>query len=420
MRSKAVRLYGADDLRLEEFELPEIKDDEILVKVVSDSICMSTYKLLKQGKAHKRCPDNVDTNPVIIGHEFAGEIVKVGDKWKSEFRPGEKFAQQPAINYMGRLDSPGYSYEFCGGASTYCIMPHEVMEMGCLLHYEGESFFDASLGEPMSCIIGGYHVMYHTNKRDYSHAMGVKPGGNVLVLGGCGPMGLGALQYSLTMEKKPALVAVTDADAGRIARAKELIPPETAASFGVKLIYADASADEGSAASLRALTDGRGYDDVFIYAPVKQLAELGDELLAFDGCMNFFAGPSNADFEAPINLYNCHYISTHIIGSTGGNIDDLKEALDLSASGRLRPAVMVSHICGIDAIADATARLPEIRAGKILSYTHIDLPLTAIDDFEERGKTDPLFFELHRSCAAHDGLWNAEAERILLRGPGGQ
>ena len=51
MKTRAVRMYGLDDLRLEEFELPEIKDDEILVKVMSDSICMSTYKLVKQGKS---------------------------------------------------------------------------------------------------------------------------------------------------------------------------------------------------------------------------------------------------------------------------------------------------------------------------------------------------------------------------------
>ena len=46
MKAKAVRLHGANDLRLDEFELPEIKDDEILVKVVSDSVCMSTYNVL--------------------------------------------------------------------------------------------------------------------------------------------------------------------------------------------------------------------------------------------------------------------------------------------------------------------------------------------------------------------------------------
>ena len=48
MKTKAVRMYGARDLRLEEFELPEMKEDEILVKVISDSICMLTYKLVEQ------------------------------------------------------------------------------------------------------------------------------------------------------------------------------------------------------------------------------------------------------------------------------------------------------------------------------------------------------------------------------------
>lgn len=44
MRTRAVRLYGVKDLRLEEFELPPIKEDEILAQVVSDGICMSSYK----------------------------------------------------------------------------------------------------------------------------------------------------------------------------------------------------------------------------------------------------------------------------------------------------------------------------------------------------------------------------------------
>jgi threonine dehydrogenase-like Zn-dependent dehydrogenase len=414
MKTKAVRLYGADDLRLEEFDLPEPKDDEILVKVISDSICMSTYKLLKQGKAHKRCPPDVDVNPIIIGHEFSGQIVKVGRAWEGEFKPGEKFAQQPALNYQGKLDSPGYSYRYCGGAATYCLMPHEVMELGCLLHFNGDSFFDASLGEPMSCIIGGYNIMYHTNKQNYEHSMGIKPGGNVLVLGGCGPMGLGALEYPLTLEKKPARVVVTDVDEGRIARAKALISPELAAKHGVELIYVNASGSEGSSEHLKALTGGHGYDDVFVYAPIKPLAELGDGLLAFDGCLNFFAGPSDSQFKALINLYNCHYTSTHILGSTGGNTDDLKEALKLSAEKKLRPAVMVSHICGLNAVAQTTALLPEIRAGKILSYTHVNLPLTALDDFEKLGLTSPLFKNLSQSINSYNGLWNAQAEAILL------
>ena len=414
MKTKAVRMYGADDLRLEEFELPPIKEDEILVKIVSDSICMSTYKLVKQGKKHKRAPQNMDTNPVIVGHECAGLIVEVGNKWKDQFRPGQKFSLQPALNYKGKLDSPGYSYEFCGGACTYCIMPNEVMELGCLLDYTGESFFEASLGEPMSCIIGGFHANYHTNKRNYDHAMGTKADGNILIMGGCGPMGLGAVSYGLQFENKPKKIVVTDISDERIARAKEVIPEESALERGIELCYVNTAVMADPVSELMAFTEGHGYDDVFVYVPVKEVAQMGDKLLAFDGCMNFFAGPSDSQFKAEINLYNCHYTSTHIMGTTGGNTDDLVEANQLSADGAIEAAVMVTHVGGIDSIAEATKNLPSIPGGKKLTYTQFDLPLTAIDDFEELGKTDPLFKKLSESCNAHKGLWNREAEKILF------
>ena len=94
MKAKAVRIHGANDLRLDEFELPEITDDEILVKVVSDSICMSTYKCATLGEAHKRVHDDVAGHPAIAGHEFAGDIVKVGKNHQDRFKPGMKFTIQ--------------------------------------------------------------------------------------------------------------------------------------------------------------------------------------------------------------------------------------------------------------------------------------------------------------------------------------
>ena len=415
MRTKGVRLYGACDIRLEEFELPEIRDDEILLRVMSDSICMSTYKLLVQGKAHKRCPPDVDTRPVIIGHEFAGDIVKVGKRWLGEFSPGEKFAQQPALNYKGSLASPGYSYPFFGGACTYCIAPPEAVELGCLLHYGGESYFGASLGEPMSCVVGGYRGNYHTRRGSHEHVMGVKEGGGVLILGGCGPMGLEAIEYPLAMERKPALIVVTDVSAERIARARRLIPESLAASRGVRLAYVNSGECADEFAELMALSGGRGYDDIFVFNAIRSLAELGDRLLGEDGCMNFFSGPTDKAFSANINLYNCHYSSTHIIGTTGGTADDLREAIRLAAGGNMRPAVMVTHVGGLDSIAETTKNLPNIPGGKKLTYTQFDMPLTAIEDFREKGRTDPLFARLADCCGAHGGLWNAEAERILFR-----
>lgn len=74
--------------------------------VISDSICMSSYKASIQGADHKRVPNDVSENPVIIGHEFCGEIVEVGKKWQNQFKPGDKFSIQPAINNEGSLAAP--------------------------------------------------------------------------------------------------------------------------------------------------------------------------------------------------------------------------------------------------------------------------------------------------------------------------
>ena len=106
MKTKALRMYGANDIRLEEFELPEITADEVLIRVVSDSVCASTYKAIKQGSAHKRVPDNIAQQPVIIGHEMCGEIVQVGDNVKNDWNVGQKVVIQPALKLANTFD-PG-------------------------------------------------------------------------------------------------------------------------------------------------------------------------------------------------------------------------------------------------------------------------------------------------------------------------
>jgi threonine dehydrogenase-like Zn-dependent dehydrogenase len=156
MKTKAVRIYGKKDLRLEEFELPSMKDNEILARIVSDSICMSSYKASIQGSDHTRIPKDIHNNPTILGHEFAGVILEVGKKWAHKFHKGQKFAIQPAMAHMGTLNAPGYSYRFIGGDATHVIIPDIVMEADCLLPYTGEAFFPASLSEPISCIIGAF------------------------------------------------------------------------------------------------------------------------------------------------------------------------------------------------------------------------------------------------------------------------
>ncbi|QNO14721.1 zinc-binding dehydrogenase [Alkalicella caledoniensis] len=413
MKTKAVRLYGASDLRLEELELPKIKDDEILVKVITDSICMSTYKAAILGENHKRVPNDVSENPIIVGHEFAGVIEEVGAKWQHQFKSGQKFAIQPALNYKGSMASPGYSYMYFGGNATYTVIPQEVMELGCLLPYEGEAFYDASLAEPMSCIIGAFHASYHTKPGKYEHEMGIVEGGKMALLAGCGPMGLGAIDYIIHCDRKPSLLVVTDIDEEKINRARSIFE-EDAKNCGVELIFVNTKGIENVHKQLLEYVDGVGYNDVFVYAPVQGLLEDADKILGKDGCLNFFAGPTDNEFSAKVNFYNVHYAATHLVGTSGGNTDDMKESLDMSAKGLINPAVMVTHIGGLNAVADTTLNLPDIPGGKKLIYSHIEMDLTGLDEFEEKGKEDPFFAELAKIVKKHKGLWSAEAERFLL------
>jgi threonine dehydrogenase-like Zn-dependent dehydrogenase len=414
MKTKAVRIYGKQDLRLEEFDLPKLKEDEILAQVISDSICMSSHKAALQGPEHKRVPDDIHINPTIIGHEFAGIILEVGKKWEHKFRAGQKFSIQPAMNHMGTLEAPGYSYRFIGGDATNIIIPAIVMEADCLLQYEGEAFYPASLSEPMSCIVGAFHASYHVPPGTYNHVMGIKEGGNMAILAGVGPMGLGAIDYALHQDRKPRLVVVTDIDDNRLARAACLFTPEHAEKEGIKLLYINTGKISEPARELRNLTGGKGYDDVFVFAPVKQVVEQGDSILAFDGCLNFFAGPTNPEFRAEFNFYNVHYSFTHIVGTSGGNTDDMRESLKLMEESRINPAVMITHIGGLDAVVDTTLNLPKIPGGKKLIYTNISMPLISLYGLEEKGKSDPFYARLHEIVANNDFIWNLEAEKYLL------
>jgi len=315
---------------------------------------------------------------------------------------------------MSGMAAPGYSFPYIGGDATYIVIPAVVMEEGCLLDYQGEAYYMGSLAEPMSCIVGTFHAMYHTRKDSYVHDMGIVEGGNMAILAGVGPMGLGAIDYAIHCDRRPSLLVVTDIDDARLKRASDLYTPEEAARNGVELHYVNTKDLDDPVEHLKSYTNGEGYNDVMVFAPVAPLFEQADQILGYDGCLNFFAGPTNPDLFARINIYDVHYASHHLVGTSGGNTEDMKESLDLMSQGVINPSAMITHVGGLDAVPDTTMRLPKIPGGKKLMYPNISMELTAIDDFGEKGKTDPVFARLAELVESHNGLWNAEAERYLL------
>lgn len=83
------------------------------------------------------------TNPIIIYHEFCGDILTVGKKWQHKFQPGQRYVIQANLQLPDRPDCPGYSFPWVGGEATHVVIPNEVMEQDCLLAYDGEPILKA-------------------------------------------------------------------------------------------------------------------------------------------------------------------------------------------------------------------------------------------------------------------------------------
>jgi len=207
---------------------------------------------------------------------------------------------------------------------------------------------------------------------------------------------------------------VTDINEARLKRASLIHTTDEAKKRGIELKYINTKDIENPEKHLISITGGKGYNDVFVFAPVKAVVEQGDKILTKDGCLNFFAGPTNPEFSALLNFYNVHYLSTHLVGISGGNTKDMIESLQMMEKGLINPAAMITHIGGLNSVVDTTLNLPKIPGGKKLIYTNIEMELIAISDFKRKGKNDPFFAQLARIIEKNNGLWSAEAEKYLL------
>lgn len=412
MKTTAVRIHGVRDLRMDTFELPEIREDEILARIVTDSLCLSTYKVAQKGSAHKKLPENLEENPVIMGHEFCGVIEKVGEKWKDKYQPGDKFVAQPNL---GRADtfSLGYSFPYVGGESTYSVIMNEAIEKGCLLPYKGDTFFEGAMAEPLSCVIAGFKANFHLRDRnDYDYVMGIREGGNMAIIGGTGPMGSLAIDLAVHGERRPGLLVVAGRNEEKLNRLRKLYPEEEAGKNGVRLVYYNTSGQEDFSPAMRQYTDGKGFGDVFVMVADEKVVNQSEKLLGWDGCLNFFAGPIDAGFTAPVNFYNIHYNATHYVGTSGSNTQDMIDAVKLIENKTVSVGKIATHVMGLDAVCDTVLQLPSIPGGKKICYSGKSYPLTAVDAFGE--KCGQFEKELVAIVDKNGGVWSLEAERYFL------
>ena len=118
--------------------------------------------------------------------------------------------------------------------------------------------------------------------------------------------------------------------------------------------------------------------------------------------------------QGSLNLYRVHYDGIHVVGTAGSIPEDTVDTIKLIEQNAINPGAIVSHILGLEPVMDTIYAMERPSGAKKVCYPSLDIPLVAIDELAELGKTDPLWAALAEIVERNGGLWCAEAEKYLL------
>ncbi len=308
---KVAVYYSNDDIRIEECPKPSISSGEILVKMKASGICgtdvMQWYRIKKA--------------PRVLGHEMAGEIVEIGRNVEG-FKKGDRvFVSHHVPCYKCHHCLQG-NYTACeslhtgnydpGGFSEFIRIPEENVRYGTFLLPERVTFEDATMIEPLGCVIAG------------QNQLGLKEGQTVLIIGS-GVSGILHIQLAKT---KGAAVIATDIDEYRLDKAKE---------FGADHVF---DAGKYSVNALKNINNDRLADVVIVCAAAKQAIDNALSSVDRKGKILFFAVPET-DISIPSQRFWRDEIT--VTFSYGASPDDLQEAIKLIDSGRVNVRKMITH-----------------------------------------------------------------------------
>jgi len=262
----AAVLYGPGDVRLKQISQPEVGPGEVLVKIKVALTCGTDSKVYKRG-GHPR----MIVPPATFGHEFSGIISDVG-KGVAKFRKGMRVVAANSAPcgkcFYCHIDRESMCEDllFINGAyAQYILIPKRIVEQNLLEIPEEIPFKEASLVEPLACVIHGLEES------------GVSKGDTVVV-NGAGPIGL---MYAGALKLKGARVISTDCHTHRLNVAKEMGADEVI----------DVSAVKDSVEKVRGLTaQGRGADVVIEATGVPEVWETSIKMVRRGGIVNLFGG----------------------------------------------------------------------------------------------------------------------------------
>lgn len=342
---RVARFYAPGDLRLEDVPEPSPQPNEIKIRVRNCSTCGTDVKIFNHGHQHL-------SPPRVMGHEIAGEIAEIGaevDGWSVGDRV-QVIAAVPCGDCQdcrrGRMTicpnqtSVGYQYD--GGFAEYLIVPHAVLQVDGLNQIpSGVSFAEASVAEPLACVLNGQELA------------GVGSGDDVVVIG-AGP--IGCLHVRLARARGAHRVILADLNAARLEKSAALVQPDETVC----------GADGDIVEAILKLTDGRGADVVITAAASGAAQEDALRMTARSGRISLFGGLPKTAPTITLDSNLVHYRELTLVGANGSSPAHNKRALELIASGAVPVADLITHRMPLDDVLDA---ISTVAAGDAIKVT---------------------------------------------------
>jgi len=344
---RAAALYGKQDLRVGETEVPQIDAGEILLQVKGAFVCGTDVRMYHNGYQGVS-----EATPLILGHEGSGVVARAGSDVKN-FQEGMRVAVAPNIG-CGTCD-------YCVGGSTHLCLQHQALGIhipGFFAEYvkipenfvrQGNvveipdtlSFEEAALVEPLACVFNAFEKSK------------IRPGETVLIIG-AGPIGLMHAKMAQTagVEK----IMINDLSRERLDLCRQLdstfitIEPETLKE------------------DIDSLTAGRGVDVCITACPAPQAQQIALELAAINGRIIFFGGLPPDKAHVSLNTNLIHYKQLEVTGTTRQSLSQYRRTLRLVAGGRINIKDLISSRTVLEKIQSALDNISQARSLKSAIY----------------------------------------------------
>jgi L-iditol 2-dehydrogenase len=315
----AAVLYGKEQLRIEQVNVPKLASGDVLVRVRTALTCGTDVKVFRRGY-HAR----MIQPPSLFGHELAGDIVAMGDEVRG-FETGDRVMAANSAPcgecYHCRRGQENLCSDLLfnnGAYAEYIRIPERIVQKNMYRIPAHVSYQEAALVEPLSCVMRGLEET------------GVQPADSVAVIG-LGPIGMMFVRLATTVYK--ARVIAVGRRQQQLDRAVSLGAAET--------VLNDEGADPVSA--VRKLTEGRGADVVIEAVGLPEVWQLAVKLLRRGGVVNFFGGCPNGT-EVGVDTHLLHYSELTLKASFHHTPALVRKAMDAVSSGYVTARDFVNRV----------------------------------------------------------------------------